>query len=342
MQQLTFIEARTLEWRDVAEPTLQASDDALVRPLVVTTCDLDGPTIRGTTPLAMMGPYALGHEFVAEVVAVGEAVHAVAAGDLVSVSFQICCGECARCRAGLTGSCQSVPPRSMFGFPHGLGGEWGGALSDRVRVPFANHMLLRLPADVAPRALASLSDNLPDGWRTVAPHLRALPGAEVLIVGGSGHSIALYAAAIAHALAAARVDFIDTDPVRLGLAQRLGANPIEGPPPRRAGKYPITVDASADPDGLACALRSVAPGGVCTSIGIYYSDAVPVPLLDMYGTGVHFHTGRANARADMPDVLALVQSGRLQPELVTSEVVAWCDAAEALVEPSMKPIFVRE
>ena len=131
-------------------------------------------------------------------------------------------------------------------------------------------------------------------------------------------------------------------PARLALTQRLGATPIEGPPPRRAGKYPITVDASADAEGLACALRSVAPGGVCTSIGIYYSDTVPVPLLDMYGTGVHFHTGRANARANMPDVLALVQSGRLQPELITSEIVAWRDAAEALVEPSLKPVFVRE
>jgi alcohol dehydrogenase len=309
---------------------------------VVTTCDLDGPTIRGATPLAMMGPYAFGHEFVAEVAAVGDAVRTVGVGDLVSVSFQICCGECARCRSGLTGSCQSVPPRSMFGFPHALGGEWGGALSDRVRVPFANHMLLPLPAGVAPRALASLSDNLPDGWRCVAPHLRAHPGAEVLIVAGNGHSIALYAAAIAHALGAATVDFIDSDPGRLALARRLGANPIDGPPPRRAGQYPITVDASADPDGLACALRSVAPGGVCTSIGIYYSGEVPVPVLDMYGTGVHFHTGRANARADMPEVLALVQAGRLQPELVTTEIVAWRDAAEALVEPSMKPIFVRE
>jgi len=342
MEQLTFIEPHRLEWREVSEPALQAADDALVRPVAVTTCDLDGPTIRGMTPLAMMGPYAFGHECIAEVTAVGDRVDAAMVGRLVSVSFQICCGTCARCRAGLTGSCTAVPPRSMFGFPHALGGEWGGALSDCVRVPFANHMLVPLSADVAPEALASLSDNLPDGWRTVGPHLRAHPGAEVLIVAGSGHSIALYAAAIAHALGAARVDFIDTDPARLALAERLGAHPIEGPPPRRAGHYPITVDASADPDGLGCALRSVAPGGVCTSIGIYYSDAVALPLLDMYGTGVRFHTGRANARADMPEVLALVQSGRLRPELVTSERVAWSDAAEALADPSMKPLFVRD
>ena len=99
----------------------------------------------------------------------------------------------------------------MFGFPTAVGGEWGGALADLVRVPFAASMLVPVPAGVAPEAIASLSDNLPDAWRTVAPHLAEMPAADVLIVAGSGHSIALYSAAIAVALGAGKVDFIDTD-----------------------------------------------------------------------------------------------------------------------------------
>jgi alcohol dehydrogenase len=341
MQELLFVEPHRLEWREALDPTLTDAAGALVRPVAVTTCDLDGPTIRGETPLAMLAPFPFGHEFVAEVVAVGDAVRGVGVGQRVCVPFQISCGACARCRAGLTGSCSAVPPRSMFGFPAPVGGVWGGAFADLVRVPFADAMLLPLPDGIAPAALASLSDNLPDAWRTVAPHLRAQPGAEVLIVAGSGHSIALYGAAIAVALGAGTVDFIDTDPQRLALAQRLGANPIEGPPPERAGRYAITVDASATADGLACALRSVTPGGVCTSIGIYYGNMTPVPLLDMYGTGVCFHTGRANARADMPAVLELIAAGRLRPELINSQTLAWDSAAEALREPSMKPVFLR-
>jgi alcohol dehydrogenase len=35
---------------------------------------------------------------------------------MVVVPFQISCGACARCRAGLTGNCESVPVRSMYGF----------------------------------------------------------------------------------------------------------------------------------------------------------------------------------------------------------------------------------
>lgn len=341
MQQLTFIKPGTLEWREVPEPKIEAPTDALVRPVAVTTCDIDGPTIRGLTPLVMMGEFAFGHEFVAEVGKVGEQVSGFFRGQLVAVPFQICCGTCDRCRAGLSGSCRAVPPRSMFGFPLPLGGRWGGALSDLVRVPFAANMLVPLPHGVPPEAVASASDNLPDAWRTVGPHLRESPGAAVLIVAGMGNSIALYAAAIARALGASRIDFLDTDRRRLELAESLGARPVEGPPPDRAGEYAISVDASADAAGLACALRSLAPGGVCTSIGIYYTDPTPIPLLEMYGRGVRFHTGRANARADMPAVLELVQAGRIQPERVTSEVVPWEDAAEALADPSMKPLFVR-
>ena len=203
-------------------------------------------------------------------------------------------------------------------------------------------MMVPLPHGVAPEAAASVSDNLSDAWRTVVPHLHEHPGARVLIVAGMGNSIALYAVAIGRALGAARIDFLDTDPERLALAQRLGANAIEGPPAERAGEYEITVDASADPAGLACALRSLAPNGVCTSIGIYYQGTVEVPLLDMYGRGVRFHTARCDARAAMPHVLDLIQSGRIDPALVTTEVVAWDDAARALTDPSMKPVFVRE
>lgn len=342
MQQLTFIRPGVLEWHDAPEPTLESAGDALVRPIAVTTCDLDGPTIRGETPLSMMGPFPFGHEFVAEVVECGAEVKRVRPGEHVCVSFQISCGECARCRAGLTANCLAVPPRSMFGFPLPVGGNWGGALAERVRVPFADRMLVPLPAGVAPEVAASASDNLPDGWRTVGPHLQAHPGAPVLIVGGKAHTIALYAAAIAVALGAERVDFLDTDRGRLELAESLGARPLEGPPPERAGRYLITVDASADPAGLACALRSLEPGGVCTSVGIYYGDMTPLPLLDMYGKGVQFHTGRANALADMPQVLELIRSGRLDPGRISTEIVAWNDAADALAEPSMKPVFVRQ
>ena len=43
----------------------------------------------------------------------------------------------------------------------------------------------------------------------------------------------------------------------------------------------------------------------------------------------------------MPAVLDLVTAGRLRPELINAETVRWADAADALREPSMKPVFLR-
>jgi alcohol dehydrogenase len=339
MEQLTFVEPGRIEWREAPAPSLESDEAALVRPLAVTTCDLDQLIIHGRVPL--QGPFPLGHEFVAEVVAVGDAVTGFRPGDRVVVPFQISCGRCGRCRKGLTSSCEAAPVRSAYGLGPIGGLQWGGALAELVRVPFADAMLQGLPAGVAPSAIASASDNLSDAWRTVAPQLADEPGADVLIMGGGAISISLYAVAVARALGAGRVDFHDSDPARGAIAERFGAEVVIGPPPRRAGEFPITVDASAHPDGLACALRSVTPYGTCTSVGIYYTDTV-VPLLEMYGRGVRFVTGRVNARAHLPHVLALVASGALDATPVTSARIAWRDAVDGLLHGGPKPIVLRE
>ena len=228
----------------------------------------------------------------------------------------------------------------------------GGALSDLVGVPFADAMLVPAPDGLQPASIASVSDNVPDGWRTVAGPLAERPGAAVLIVGGGLPSISLYAAQAALALGAERVDFVDLDAERLALAEAVGAQPIEVGPngedglyddafPERLGPYAITVDASAHPAGLACALRSTEPDGICTSGGIYYSALTPVPLLEMYTKGITFRTGRCHARSSIPEVLDLVRAGRIQPERITTAVVPWEEAPQALSQPRTKLVVAR-
>jgi alcohol dehydrogenase len=152
------------------------------------------------------------------------------------------------------------------------------------------------------------------------------------VVGGAGPgSIGLYAAALAVALGAESVLYVDTDAERRRIAEALGAETL-AEAPERLGPYPITVDSSADPAGLAMALRSTAPDGTCTSTGIYFGEQPVLPLLEMYTKGITFRTGRVHARAAMPGVLALAAQGALHPELVTTRVVPWPDAPDALLE----------
>ena len=335
MRQLTFVEPGRLEWRDADQPELDGDGDAIVRPVAVATCDLDLMFVRGAVPAAE--PFPFGHEGVAEVVDAGDAA-GVEPGTLVSVPFQISCGECERCRRGQTGNCAEVPRLSMYGLP--LGPDYGGFVSDLVRVPFAASMLVPIPDGVEPTAVASLSDNIPDAWRTVGPQLDAEPGAPVLICGGAG-SIPVYAAALALAVGAERVDYVGGRPWERELAERLGANVLEAEFPERLGPYPITVNASPDHTGLACALRSTEPDGICTSIAIYYEPETPVPMLEMYTKGIRFHTGRVHARPVMEEILELVRAGRFEPELVTRETADWDDAAEAVAGHGGKLVISR-
>jgi threonine dehydrogenase-like Zn-dependent dehydrogenase len=351
MQELIFITAGQVEWREVAAPTLEGPGEAIVRPLAVATCDLDAAIVKGWIPLP--GPFPLGHEFVGEVVDVGDEVNGIEPGQRYVVPFQISCGSCGHCHDGLTANCLGVPPRSMYGLGP-LGGAWGGAFSDAVRVPFPEAMLVPLPNGVSPEIAASVSDNIPDAWRAVAAPLAERPGAELLVVGGGATSISLYAIAIALALGSTRVDYVDHDTDRLELAARVGAHPIEaiepaqagiyaGHFPDRLGPYPITVDASAHPAGLALALRSTGVAGTCTVVGVFYTmPEVPIPLLEMYPVGVTLKHGRVHARATMPAVLNMIAEGTLDPSAITTATAGWDDAASALAEAPTKLVVTRE
>ena len=153
-------------------------------------------------------------------------------------------------------------------------------------------------------------------------------------MGGAGPgSIGLYAAACAVALGSERVVYVDRDGGRLELARAMGAEAEPHDPlPERLGPFPITVDSSADPAGLALALRSTAPDGTCTSTGIYFGEEPSLPLFEMYVKNMTFHTGRVHAREAIPRVLDLEETGRAAFEHVTTRVVPWSDAADALLE----------
>jgi threonine dehydrogenase-like Zn-dependent dehydrogenase len=333
MPDLTFAGPDAIEWQDAGPPpSLESDAGALVRPVAVATCDLDDLIVSGGSPFPP--PFAIGHEGVAEVVEVGDAVTAFAPGDRVVVPFQVSCGQCAQCLAGRSGNCATVPWGSTYGFGFG-DAYWGGFLADLVRVPYADHMLVPLPAGVSPEAGASASDNIPDGYRAVSMLRDQWPGAPVLVVGGAGPgSIGLYAVGHAVALGSERVLYVDEDEGRRRIAERLGAETLGEVPDRLGEGFPITVDSSANPRGLELALRATAPDGTCTSTGIYFdaSQAPRFPLFEMYVRNATFVTGRPHVRSVIPDALQEIASGALDPTVVTTRVVAWEDAPDALVE----------
>ena len=336
MQQLTFVKPGSFEWREVAFPQLQGATDAIVRPLAVARCDLDLYIATGFVPFP--GPFAFGHEMVGEVVDAGDKA-GVIPGQRVVVPFQISCGQCASCQRGFTASCQSVTPYAAFG----LGGgrtEYGGALSAAIRVPFADFMLVPLPGGVDPVAAASAADNIPDGWRAVAPQLAEYPGGSVLVVGGLAQSVGLYAAGAAVALGAGRVLYLDDNEGNRARAIALGAasEPLAEREPSE--QFDIVVEAAGTTDALGFAIRSCAIDGIVTSVAMHLGATTPVPLTQAYYKGLRFQTSRASARTWLPEVMHCIACGQLHPEHVTHRVLPFSDAAEAMADPGPKLVFV--
>ncbi|MFC8516349.1 zinc-binding dehydrogenase [Streptomyces sp. NPDC057257] len=333
MRELTYVARHSVEWREAPDPGLRSDREAIVAPVAATSCDVDSAILAGHG--FVDPPFALGHECVARVVEVGDAVTSVAHGDLVVVPWSISCGTCERCRAGLTAHCASVPYMAMYGAP--IGGSWGGLFSDLVRVPYADAMLVPLPADLDPVAMASASDNWSLAWRLVAPHLKARPGARVLVVARG--SIGLYVCDIARALGASEVLYVDPDPERRALARDFGAGTAESAEPLPHG-YDIAVEATGRVDQLALAVKCLVPEGICESAGNHFRPG-ELPLLDMYLTGVTLRVARDNVRAHIPEALELAASGKVDPARVVSQVIDWEDLPDALPEKHLKPVFVR-
>lgn len=344
MRGLVFVGPRRVEWTDVAEPRLSSRLGAIVEPVVVSTCDMDAVALSGL--IRFRGGTPLGHEGVGVVVEVGEGVVTVTAGDRVIIPWQISCGTCVRCRRGQDAFCASVPAGSCYGWgPHVA--RWGGFLADRVEVPFADHMLVRVADCVDSRHVCGLSDNVVDAWRSVGPPLGEVGGGRVLVVGGAvqdGGSIGLYAAGFATVLGADDVVYVAGHSALLEQALRLGFTAIDssdGYPDR--GSFDVTVDTSGLGEGLAFALGSTGPGGTCTCTAgaVHRGRPVALPVYEMYMNVVTFRTGWVHTRAQLDEPLRLVTTGVLDPTVIAATHL-FDDAEAAFADPFTKLIFHRD
>ena len=128
MRALRFHAAGDLRIENVLEPGPPGPTQVTVAPRWCGICGTDlheytsGPIVTPAEPHPLTGaelPQILGHEFSAEVVAVGSTVTRVAVGDRVSVMPLIYCGRCDYCRRGLQHLCVTMACT-------GLSADWGG------------------------------------------------------------------------------------------------------------------------------------------------------------------------------------------------------------------------
>jgi alcohol dehydrogenase len=192
-------------------------------------------------------------------------------------------------------------------------------------------MLVPLPGGFDPVSLISVADMALDSWRAVGPHLQQRPGARVLVVGGSAAVIGLYAAAIALAMGASDVLYLDASDERRIRARFFGAR-VAAHHDEADGLFDIIVDACGDAALLKQTIARAAPEAVLTSVTIYPADGVSLPLREMYWPIV---------RPPMEHVLGLCHAGAFKPDAVPAKVFSFEEAPEAWMAEDLRTAVSR-
>lgn len=152
-------------------------------------------------------PMVVGHEYVGEVVAIGQEVRGFAIGDRVSGEGHITCGHCRNCRAGRTHLCRNTI---------GVGVNRPGAFAEYLVIPAFN--AFKLPDNI-PDELAAIFDPFGNAVHTALSF--DLVGEDVLITGAG--PIGIMAAAVCRHVGARHVVITDVNEYRLELARKMGA-----------------------------------------------------------------------------------------------------------------------
>jgi threonine dehydrogenase-like Zn-dependent dehydrogenase len=234
MKATCWMGKKSVEVRDVPDPTILNAQDAIVKVTSTAICGSDLHLYNGFVPTMESGD-VLGHEFMGEVVEVGKGVSKLRVGDRVVVPFPIACGRCWSCRNGLFSTCENSNPNAwmaetlwgyspcgIFGYSHLLGGFAGGQ-AEYVRVPFADVGPIKVDRSLSDEQVLFLSDIFPTGY--MGAEVCDIKPGHVVAVWGCG-PVGQFAIASAFMLGAERVIAIDRFPYRLDMARRLGAEAL--------------------------------------------------------------------------------------------------------------------
>jgi threonine dehydrogenase-like Zn-dependent dehydrogenase len=230
MKATCWMGMRKVEVREVPEPKILNSRDAIIRVTNTAICGSDLHFYNGFIPGMKKGD-VVGHEFMGEVVELGREVGNLAVGDRVVVPFPIACGRCEQCTREMYSLCENSNPNAwmaekmwgyspcgIFGYSHMLGGYAGGQ-SEYVRVPFADVGPLKVPDEVEDEQALFLSDIFPTGY--MAAEMCGIRPGDVVAVWGCG-PVGQFAIKSAYMLGAGRVIAIDRFDYRLEIAREGG------------------------------------------------------------------------------------------------------------------------
>jgi threonine 3-dehydrogenase len=219
-------------------------------------------------------PVILGHELAGRVVAAGAGVTRVREGDLVGVESHLYCGTCAQCRAGSPHLCRNLRV---------IGAHVNGGFAEYLVIPEAN----AVESNGLDPAVVALQE--PMGNAVHAAFVEPIAGRTVAVTGCG--PIGLCAVGIAKAAGATWVVATDTEPYRLELAARMGADlALDAREPDTVARVleatggdgvEVVLEMSGSAAALDQGLRFLTRGGRISLLGIF-GEPVAVDLSNLF------------------------------------------------------------
>ncbi|AMX02183.1 L-threonine 3-dehydrogenase [Microbulbifer thermotolerans] len=209
MKALSKLKAEPGIWLTEVEPPVPGHNDLLIKIRKTAICGTDmhiyhwDEWSRKTIPV----PMVVGHEYVGEVVGMGQEVAGFEIGDRVSGEGHITCGHCRNCRAGRRHLCRNT---------YGVGVNRPGAFAEYLVIPALN--AFKIPDNISDD-LASIFDPFGNAVHTALSF--DLVGEDVLITGAG--PIGAMATAVARHVGARHIVVTDINDYRLDLAKKMGA-----------------------------------------------------------------------------------------------------------------------
>lgn len=255
-------------WMTEAEVPTVGPNDLLIKIKKTAICGTDmhiyswDEWSQKTIPVPMI----VGHEYVGQVVDMGQEVAGFNAGDRVSGEGHITCGHCRNCRAGRRHLC-----RNTFG----VGVDRQGAFAEYLVIPAFNAFII--PDNISDD-LAAIFDPFGNAVHTALSF--NLIGEDVLITGAG--PIGIMAAAVAKHVGARHVVITDVNEYRLELARKMGASRAVNVAEQKIEDvmkelgmtegFDVGMEMSGVPSAFTSMLENMNHGGKIAMLGIPSSD----------------------------------------------------------------------
>lgn len=317
----------TPEVRQIAVPSAP-SDGVVVKVEATGMCRSDWHAWAGHDSDVSF-PHVPGHELAGVITEVGSEVTRFAVGDRVTVPFISGCGTCEWCQSGNATVC---PNQVQPGF------DYWGSFAEYVVLHAADANVIALPDAVDFATAASLGCRFATSYRALVGRARVQAGEWVTVIGAGG--VGLSAVMIAKALGA-KVVAVDLNAEALAVATELGSDHVlvadgQNIPAAIAaltgGGSHVAVDAVGSEQTASDGILGLRRQGRHVQVGLLppIEGHPRIPMARVIAWELDVLGSHGMAAVDYPEMLALIEQGKLEPQRLIERTIGLDELAALL------------